>query len=95
MRTMLIVLAALALAGSVAAADIPDGSSAKLGAVAGTGCLKIQAGDRVYYLPIHEIVGVQSKSNGCSITMRTDKGVETRDFLVSADDVIELIRLSR
>jgi hypothetical protein len=89
------VLAA-ALAAPLAAADIPDGSSATLTAVGGTGCIKIANGERVYYLPIHEVVGVQSKSNGCSVTMRTDKGVETRDFTtISADDFIQLMRLAR
>jgi hypothetical protein len=96
MRHALILTAVLALAAPLLGADIPDGSSATLTAVAGTGCIKIANGDRVYYLPTHEVVGVQAKSNGCSITMRTDKGTETRDFTtISADDFVALIKAAK
>jgi hypothetical protein len=95
MRHLLALVATLALSIPLVAADIPDGSSATLSAVPGTGCIKIASGDRAYYLPLHEIVGIQAKSNGCAVTMHTDKGVETRDYLISADDFIALMRSAR
>jgi hypothetical protein len=94
MRHVLSLVDALALGGGLPAADIPDGSSATITAMQGYGALKIAAGTRVYYLPLHEIVGVQAKSNGCSVTMRTDKGVETRDFTISAEELMDLVRLA-
>jgi hypothetical protein len=91
-----IVLALTAGGMRLAAADIPDGSTATVQAMPGTGMLRIGGPDnRAYFLPIHQIIGVQSKPNGCTVTMHTEQGDQAHDYLIPADALVAMIRASR
>ena len=77
---------------AAATADIPDGSSAVISAVPGTGLLRISNDKRTYTLPVARIVGMQDKSNGLTLWFEAAGGIEQRDFILPMPQLLALIK---
>ena len=96
MRFLSLVMLSLT---TLAAVELPGGSSAQLEATAATGFVRLVDGNgrREYFATVEALVGFLPKANGtgCVLYIQTEAGVQQTEVKTTRDEILNAVKLSR